>query len=203
MSIVKNKKRKLTKQEVANEYIRLYHELGRLPKSRELTSMSKFSKDTYKKYLGEKEEMLKFCGLENEIKNIKTKKMLSDKECLELLKEETEKKLINEMKLLTIKDIENNKNLPSMDVYTRHFGGLKNAYKLLGVDYDVLNENMLKAELIQEYIDMSIELGKTPTIYEYNKYSKIKGCRTVSSLFGNSFINFQCSRNISHAKSIS
>ena len=191
MSIVKNKKRKLTKQEVADEYIRLYNELGRLPKSRELTSMSKFSKDTYKKYLGEKEEMLKFCGLKNEIKNIKAKKILSDKQCLELLKEETEKKLINEMKLLTVKDIENNKNLPSMDVYTRHFGGLKNAYKLLGVDYDILNENMLKAELIQEYIDMSVKLGKTPTIYEYDKYSKIKGNKAVSALFGDSFINFQ------------
>ena len=191
MSVEKNRKRKLTKQEVADEYVRLYNELGRLPKSRELASMSKFSKDTYKKYLGDKEEMLRFCGLEHEIPNITIRKELTDEECLRLLKEETEKKLYKQMKLLTAHEIDKNKNMPSMDVYTRHFGGIKKAYKLIGVDYDKLNEEMLKADLIQEYIDMSVKLNKTPTIYEYDKYSKLKGYRAVSAIFGDSFINFQ------------
>lgn len=197
MSVEKNKKRKLTKQEVANEYIRLYNQLGRLPKSRELSTMSKFSKDTYKKYLGEKEEMLKFCGLEHEIKNIKIRKELSDEECLHLLKVETEKKLYKQMKLLTTQEIDKNKNMPSMDVYTRHFGGIKNAYKLIGVDYDKLNEEMLKADLMEEYIEMAYKLGKTPTIYEYTKYSKIRSGKIVSDLFGGSFTNFQIACGLS------
>lgn len=197
MGIEKNTKRKLTKQEVADEYIRLYNELGRLPKSRELSAMSKFSKDTYKKYLGEKEEMLKFCGLEHEIKNIKVRKELSDEECLYLLKIETEKKLYKQMRLLTTQEIDKNKNMPSMDVYTRHFGGIKNAYKLIGIDYDKFNEEMLKADLMEEYIEMARKLGKTPTIHEHTKYSKIRCGKTVSELFGGSFTNFQIACGLS------
>ena len=42
--MVKNTKRKLTKDEVAQEYIRIYNELGRLPTTRELCKLSKFCK---------------------------------------------------------------------------------------------------------------------------------------------------------------
>lgn len=56
--------------------------------------------------------------------------------------------------------------------------------------------------MINEYKEIAIKLGKTPTIYEYDKYCKIRKAATVSRIFGG-FLEFQkiCELDInSHGK---
>ena len=107
-----------------------------------------------------------------------------------VLTERVIRKLKDGIFLLTTKEIDKNKNMPSMDVYTRRFGGIKNAYKMIGIDFDDFNDHRLKQCLIKEYLEMADRIGKTPTIYEYDKFGRIRSSRTVSKIFGG-FNNFQ------------
>lgn len=199
--MVKNTKRKLTKDEVAQEYIRIYNELGRLPTTRELGKLSKFCKDTFRNYLGNTEDIIRYCKLDVEIPSEKKHKILSDDECLSVLREANEKCIKLHGRYITAKEIDRNIKLPSMDVYTRRFGGLDNVLNLLGYTRE-LEQNILKQKLINEYKEIAIKLGKTPTIYEYDKYCKIRKAATVSRIFGG-FLEFQkiCELDInSHGK---
>lgn len=187
--MVKNTKRKLTKDEVAQEYIRIYNELGRLPTTRELGKLSKFCKDTFRNYLGNIEDIIQYCKLDVKTPSSKKHKVLSDDECLSILREANEECIKLYGRYITAKEIDANTALPSMDVYTRRFGGIDNVLNILGYTRE-LEQDILKQNLIDEYKEIAIKLGKTPTIYEYDKYCKIRKAASVSRIFGG-FLEFQ------------
>lgn len=199
--MIKNTKRKLTKDEVAQEYVRIYNELGRLPTTRELGKLSKFCKDTFRNYLGDIESIIRYCKLDVKLPSSKQHKTLSDDECLSVLREANEECIKLYGRYITAKEIDTNIKLPSMDVYTRRFGGLDNVLNMLGYTRKA-EQDILKQNLINEYKEIAIKLGKTPTIYEYDKNCKIRKAATVSRIFGG-FIEFQkiCELNLnSHGK---
>lgn len=97
---------------------------------------------------------------------------ISDEEALKLLEHYTKEKHKTNPYLLTASEINNNSNMPCMSVYSTRLGGLKNAYKMIGIDYDMHNKNVFKGILIKEYINLSNMLNRTPTSRDINLYSK-------------------------------
>lgn len=170
----------------------IYNMFGRMPTFYEICKYSKFGHGIYKKYCGStfllalKYNLIKF---DNNI-NTRKYKFYSDEECLNILKQETDKKLKYDKQLLTAKEIDLNYSMPSMDTYTRKFGGIKKSYEMIGVDYDYFNKDVIKHEVIQEYLYLCKKYNKTLTIWEYEDFTKIRSTKMIPQMFGN-FINLQ------------
>lgn len=112
---------------------------------------------------------------------------------LKLLKEETDKLIKKENRLLTAKEITKNKKLPSEAVYHRRFGGLENAYRLIGYEMNGFGKDLIKKEMTEAYVLLSEKLGRTPSSRDIDNYSKkgfCKAMKTYETYFG-SLYNLQ------------
>lgn len=106
---------------------------------------------------------------------------LSDKELLELLKTQTDKKLLDDIFLMTIEDINKNKNMPCGDIYNHRFKNIANAYNLIGYNYFEYNDNALKNDIVKKYKLLAEKLGKTPNSRDVTQYSKNGECYCATS----------------------
>lgn len=97
---------------------------------------------------------------------------LSSEEMLRLLKYYTEKKLKTDIFLLTNEDIDENPNIPSSSTYLTRFGGIIEAYKLIGYDYYRFNNNQMKKNMIKKLKELATILKRTPNSRDINKYSQ-------------------------------
>ena len=159
--------------------------------------------EVLRRRFGSFENVLKLCDMDYDIKfhNFDRKDVSIDA-ALELLRLHTiEKQQINPY-LLTVNDINKNKNMPCMSVYTTRLGGLKNAYKMIGINYEEYNFNILKQEYLNQYINLSKILKRTPTSRDVCKYSKdglICSSSTLIRTFG-SMKNLQNEANLELTK---
>lgn len=101
---------------------------------------------------------------------------LTDEEMLYLLKYYTEKKLKNNLYLLTNEDIDGIPNMPSSSTYMTRFGGVVEAYKLIGYDYYEFNNSRLEDDMIVKLKELAAKLGRTPSSRDITKYSKMGEC---------------------------
>ncbi len=106
---------------------------------------------------------------------------LPDQVLLDLLKSETTKMIKSENRLLTAKEITANKNLPTEAVYHRRFGGMENAYRLIGYDMYNFGRDELKQEMANKYIELATLLDRTPTSRDIDDYSKKGFCKAAST----------------------
>ncbi|MGG2091237.1 hypothetical protein AB1283_00540 [Bacillus sp. S13(2024)] len=109
------------------------------------------------------------------------REQLNDKTMLNLLKEETDKMITQENRLLTAVEINKNKNLPSEVAYHRRFGGLTQAYALIGYDINKFGIEELKEAMKEKYIELSKIINRTPTSRDLDEYSKKGFCHSAST----------------------
>lgn len=77
--------------------------------------------------------------------------------------------------------------MPSESAYSTILGGIKEAYKCLGIDYDDFNKKAVEKDMIEKYLLLEKELGHTPNSREVDKGSldgKCYGMKTYSEHFG-------------------
>jgi len=126
-------------------------------------------------------------GITSKIQFCINKMIVSDDTALELLKYYTIEKQKVSPYLLTSKDINDNEDMPCMSVYSTRLGGLKNAYKLIGINYDEYNFNVTKSILMNEYMELESKINKTPTSRDIDaNYLKgiIHNCKFFLRYFG-------------------
>lgn len=162
---------------------------NRVPTSRDIKNISNIPcLEILRRNFGSFENILKLCNIDYNIEfNNFNKKIVSDDTALELLKYYTDEKLKTEICLLTVNEINQNINMPSASIYFTRLGGLKNAYKMIGYNYDEYNYNALKQHYLQQYINLSQILRFTPTSRDVDKYVRegvICSSKTLIKYFG-------------------
>lgn len=107
------------------------------------------------------------------------RRSLSDAELLYLLQYYTNKKLENNIYLLTNDDIDKNKNMPSSSIYLNKFGGIIPAYELIEIDYVKFNNFVLEEDMKNKYSKLKGLLGHIPNSREINIASKQGYCYSM------------------------
>lgn len=97
---------------------------------------------------------------------------LSDEEMLSLLKYYTNKKLEDNIYLLTLEEINNIKNMPSASAYIARFSGIIEAYLRIGIDYKEFNNTALEKDMIIKYKELYQILDRTPHSRDIEEYSR-------------------------------
>ena len=148
------------------------------------------SSGTYYNRFGSFEAALKLANIPipEDRKRFFNRKPLSDKELLYLLKYYTNKKLENNICLLTNDDIDKIENMPSSSVYNSRFGGIVQSYALIGIDYYDFNNFMLEEDMKNKYNQLKEKLGHVPNSREIDKASN-KGLCYGMTTYINHFNN--------------
>ncbi len=127
---------------------------------------------------------------------------LSDNEILEHLRYHTWLKLIQKGRkglhfcsLLVHHEIDEIKDLPVTQVLFRRFGGVKEAYKRLGMDYDVINKKLAKQYMISQFKKLAKYIARTPRLpdlIEYDWYTGISLIAWKNHFGGINDIQIEC-----------
>jgi len=171
--------------EILNKYI---NNKGVVPKQTDFKPFNGLpSFNVYYKNFGSLKNIYTILCID-EIDNLRfNKKIYTDNELLNILKEETIKHLNNNLFLITEEEFNNHPILPHSSIYQRRFGGVINSYKLIGYDYDKYNRKALEIDMIFKFKQLEKELKHTPNSREIDKYSKLNKCyatKTYSEHFG-------------------
>jgi len=116
--------------------------------------------------------LLSEIDIPNDRKKWFNRESLTDEEMLKLLKYYTDKKLENNMYLLTNDEIDNIPNIPHSSTYNSRFGGVIKAYKLIGIDYYKFNNESLENDMVLKYKYLVDLLGYSPTSRDLDRFSQ-------------------------------
>lgn len=193
-----------TDEQLIEDFIKFYREIGKIPTTRMIDNCQWMScSETYRKKFGGIKNISKLAGIDVVgLEHRTEKKYVSEDTALEMLKFQTNEKHKTSHLLLTIKDINNNPDMPCASVYSTRLSGIKNAYKLIGVDYDKYNHNATKNHIFNQYLKLSKKLKRTPKANDLKKYSKkgeIATYNTFIRFFG-SLYTLQSEANLKHNK---
>lgn len=172
-----------TDEQLINILRDYYKNIG-FPTQRKFNSKNKLPSYTlYFKRFGSFKNAILISGIEipEERKRWFDRKSLSDEEMLKLLKYYTDEKLKNNIYLLTNEDIDKNSNMPHTSTYNTRFGGVINAYKLIGIDYEDFNNKALEKDMIEKYKNLANILGYTPDSRDLDKYSRLNMCYSMNA----------------------
>lgn len=141
------------------------------------------------------EEAIRDAGIDIPATKINTyrKYSYSDEQLLDMLKKENLIRMSDKTKLMTLEDIDKNKNMPHSSTYHCRFGSIENMYKLIGINYSEYNLHCNDDYFIECYKNIREEMGKIPTSRDLDKYSTINKCPSASAYnkhFG-SLLKFQ------------
>ena len=109
---------------------------------------------------------------------------------MKILKEKTYEEIKKgRLSLLTNNYIALNNSMPPKSMYYNKFGGLKEAYKLIGIDYDSFNNELIEKDMKNKYLEIKRLCGQVPHSRILDKYSKMDNNRyyatkTYSEHFG-------------------
>jgi hypothetical protein len=111
----------------------------------------------------------------------------------------TKEKLKSDIYLINNTDLKNgNFNMACESVYTKNFGGIKEAYLCLDINYDEFNKKATEKDMIEQYLLLAENLGHTPNSREIDEASALGNCYSTKPYiehFGN-LINFQRQLNL-------
>ena len=163
------------------EYVNLYG----IPKTREFDKKEGFpSTHSYRKEFGTFSKAIEECGfkLDEKTLRLRNRRQYTKEELLNMLKIETENKLNNgKITLLTNDDIDNIKTMPSDSLYLNTFGSIKEAYKLIGINYDEFNKNAIEDDMKNKYLEIKKLSRQVPHSRLLDKYSKMDNNKYYSS----------------------
>lgn len=164
----------LTDEELLQILKDYYRNIG-FPTQRKFTSKNGLpSYTTYWNRFGSFKNAILLSGIEipkNRLQYFDREK-LSNEEMLKLLEYYTSKKLETDIYLLTNDEIDNNPNMPHSCTYQSRFGGIIEAYKLIGYNYSEFNNDALEKDMIIKFKELAKKLGRTPNSRELDKCSQ-------------------------------
>lgn len=173
--------------EIMKDYIDKYG----IPTTREFDKKAEYpSTYTYIKGFGSFQNAIRECGffIPKDKINMYNRRQYSKEELLEYLKEENRIHLKNNLCLMTAKEIDKNKNMPTTNVYYKHFKTLKEAYFGIGINYNEFNKNRKIEDLKEKYIKMKNILNRPPTSRDMDRFVKNNkeyyASRTYTEYFG-------------------
>jgi len=97
---------------------------------------------------------------------------LTNEEMLKLLEYQTKIKLISNIYLLTNDEINSINEIPHSSTYYTRFGGIIDAYKQIGINYEEFNNKALEKDMILKYKELYKILGRTPHSRDIEYYSR-------------------------------
>jgi len=164
-----------------------YIKNNKIPKQQEIKPMNGLpSFSVYYKRFGNLKNILNELNISTDDDKF-NRKHYTDQELLNLLNEETVNHLENNIYLISEREFDLHEQLPHSSIYQRRFGGIKNAYNLIGYNFDQFNNQALEHNMIIKFKLLAKELGHTPNSREIDKYSKLNKCyatKTYAEHFG-------------------
>lgn len=85
----------------------------------------------------------------------------------------------------TFSDINKCDYLPSSSLFLKHFGSIDNLFNAIGYDRKECELNILKIDLIDEYLYLASILNKTPTSRDIDEYSAKGFCHGAKTFLNN------------------
>ena len=104
----------------------------------------------------------------------------------------TDKALIREMKMLakelgrtpTSTEFDSDYRTSSMATVRNHFGSWNNGIKAAGLNINVERRRFTREEKLKQIIDLASELGRTPTMAEFNSNPDTASICAITNEFG-------------------
>jgi len=106
---------------------------------------------------------------------------LTNNELLRLLDYYTKEKLKKDIYLLTNDNIDDIPNIPNAGVYASRFGGVLNAYTLIGINYNEFNNKSLEKDMVEKYVKLKTILSRVPNSRDLDEYCKDGLCYSMNA----------------------
>lgn len=169
------------------------------PKTKDFTAKNGLpANELYRKRFGSWYESLLLTGAEipEDKQKFYQNDRLIDERLLNDLKIVTEIHLKNNKYLLNNFDFKKYNHIQSYSVYSRRFGGIEDAYKLIGYDYNEFNNKQLEQEMLNKLLNIKNILDRTPNTYDLNHFSQFEEGYYSASAYDHHFGNISNSLSL-------